>query len=909
MSTVVIYSYGVGEFAQQVFNAVAAVINSGSFTRVMQGLFFIAGITAAVQFTQTRRVSDLMMSILRYIVVMSLLVLPQTRVLVKDDVMRTHYTVDHVPIGLALPASLTTSFFHGLTEWIETTFHWPDDLSYSKTGYLFASQIVQNTGQFQITDPEFSRSVKSYLEQCMFYDIYLERYSLKELLQAEDIWAFVSARASVNRAFLLNGVVTVCKEGVVALNKQWEQVMEDSGLRYSRLVFPGMKHKTPVELKALFYSHIATGFHYLTGMSSDAHQILQQNLMINALKDTALNNPELGMLSYAVTRANAQKSAANTTIGLMMTRWLPPMMGAVECLMYAMFILVVMYCLFTQGEKTFLNYVLSLVWIGSWPVVYALMNFGFIWAIRLRSAGHTLSFYDSGHLSQVQYDMSSLFGYFTLLVPYVAWGMMNLSKQGMGSVFTQMSQLVGGSVQSLGGAASGEALSGNFNFGNTSFGNHSLNNTHGFKQDTNLSYMSGSLSTSLPSGSTITEFVDGHGAVNMDPALSRLNTNVHLSSSQRTASSIQAESSLSAAMTDSSAITENLSSAVRNLYDVGTHIHQSTSSGEQYGVTVSGGYADSVSKLTADIDKYAQDNNVSVQDAIKKLVGGYANVSWHAGVDSKDSFFGNALGSLVGASLGTKLSGGIKGERDLTHSDQVSQNFSNSKEFTQNNNFNQNLENSLRAIKEQSFRANTDEGQRLTEGLSANYDCAEQASQSFNMHLQEAKAYRDLASFSQDNAASIDVNAQQEFMEWLSHQSMYSNQGPMGMRQAEVLLRSSPDLRASYAERFVQERIAQNLGRWKEDHLSRASVQEAGLHYRDQVASKNRIQNNHMNNKTLVDKVAQSSGISDAEIHINALKNAEHMIEHSKKMIEEQHHTIDSKTGSITDLVRDKIYE
>lgn len=57
------------------------------------------------------------------------------------------YEVDNVPIGLAIPASLTTRVKRAHQSY-EMVFALPDSVTYSKTGMLFGSNLVAKSTDF-----------------------------------------------------------------------------------------------------------------------------------------------------------------------------------------------------------------------------------------------------------------------------------------------------------------------------------------------------------------------------------------------------------------------------------------------------------------------------------------------------------------------------------------------------------------------------------------------------------------------------------------------------------------------------------------------------------------------------------------------------------------------------------------
>lgn len=852
MSQVIIYSYGVAEFTAAVLNAVASIVNDPSFDTLMKATLLIAGFIAAAQYSYTRHWSVLASCLIRYSVVMALLLIPKYTVTVHDSVMQNDYPVGNVPLGLALPASIVTTTFHYLTTTMETAFHWTNDESYNKTGFLFASQILKNSYNVQIMDANFKKSLDSFIAQCVFYDIYLGAYTIKDLLNSDNIWGLITSRPSANRAFMLDGVVTVCSAGAPLLSEQWSGMIDNTAEKYLNIILPAYQMKSRLnqnnDLKAMLFNGIGLGHGALTGIARNGAEILKQNLMINALQNAALDNPELGMRSYAVTKANLQKATGNNDMGYMMASWLPAMMGVVESMIYSLFPLIILFCLFNGGEKVIANYIMSMIWVGCWPLIFAVLNFGFTWYTQSKAQGHGISYYDMHYLNNLQFQMSSLFGYFTMAVPFLAKGLLNLGKQGLDATFTHMSQLIGGSTQSLAMSASGETVSGNLSMGNTSFDNHSMHNMSGYKYDTNTNFASGAMTTQLASGSMLTQTGDGASVVKMGGALSDLNTNIGLSEKISATASMQADRALSASKSDQVSYTENMSSSLRNLYDIGNQISKDTNSVEHLGITASSAHTEAATNFAAYIDKYAQNTGKSVDDSIRDNIGRFGNSTASIGIDSKKSILGSVASLTTGASVSGNLSAGVKKEHDISTSNITSNSYQKGQEFQNNDNYSNAYESGVRAISENGFRASTTEGQRLLDGMSSSFDKAEQASKSYSAHIQESSSYRELESYARDTASTVNYNANQEFIDFVANKPLYSGQGAMGINQAEALLRANPELRNRYAEHFVQEKTNASISKWQQEHINKNDVYAE--HYKNQTSihNMNNIKNHFTDN-------------------------------------------------------------
>src|SRR3546814_17519182 len=85
----------------------------------------------------------------------------------------------------------------------ELGFGFPDDLKYSKNGMIYGARLLESTRSLRSADPEFATNFDEHVRQCVFYDLLLGRYSMKELSESDDIWATIApgsaARAQKDR--------------------------------------------------------------------------------------------------------------------------------------------------------------------------------------------------------------------------------------------------------------------------------------------------------------------------------------------------------------------------------------------------------------------------------------------------------------------------------------------------------------------------------------------------------------------------------------------------------------------------------------------------------------------------------------------------------------------------------------
>ncbi len=220
-----------------------------------------------------------------------------------------------------------------------------------------ASRLVLASTQFQVTDPNFQRSLQSFVHQCVFYDVLLHKYSWNDLLTAPHLWDFIGRYASPARAFAYyqpsQSQIVTCKEGFTKLNQEWKNTLQEAATRYGARLFPDNE-----DAKMQLLSYLPDSYQFLTGISDDAATLMQQNMMANALQNglmtmSASTNAPAALEAYAFTKAQQQKRLTNETVGDMAAYWIPIMKNVLEATLYGSFLFVFLLLMFPFGPGIF----------------------------------------------------------------------------------------------------------------------------------------------------------------------------------------------------------------------------------------------------------------------------------------------------------------------------------------------------------------------------------------------------------------------------------------------------------------------------------------------------------------------------------------------------------------------------
>lgn len=515
-----VYSIGGGEILYEVLKSVALCLNGGSGT--LAAMLRIGGLCGAfiayyiilyknpLEVIRTWGLPVLMM--------VNLLFVPTTTIWIKDTITRYAYKIDRVPYGLALFASCTSKLGHALTGIVEQSFSLPDDMNYQKNGMLFGSDIMEKAKTFRITNQNFKENMRNFIGQCVKYDIMLnQKYSFDELRNTSDIWGLITSNPSKNRGIFwipIDGKgrsqYVTCEGAVQKFNQLWNTELDRTFSVLGRKFFTGrfignsgsnsqklhmdshLENALKNEAKANLFNITS----YLGDMAASAEETLRQSLLINAIGDAASENSKAvgNAVTYAETRALQQQNNTFDTIGKLATKLLPIMKAVIEALAYACFIFVIPLCMVPNGYKFLMNWGAVLIWLQTWPLIYAVLNFIMNIAARASTlseigtaGGLTIANYVG--VSDANAEIKLIAGYLAMSIPFICIAVV----KGVGTFVHLASQLTGTSMQAASSAAA-EVTSGNFSFGNVSMGNTSLNN---------MSQLQKNFSSSLSAGGHI----------------------------------------------------------------------------------------------------------------------------------------------------------------------------------------------------------------------------------------------------------------------------------------------------------------------------------------------------------------------------------------------------------------------
>lgn len=877
-----VYVYGDGQLFREYFNAIVAFFGTSTFSSLLNISLLLATATVCYSFVTKRSVMVLIKWFGLFYVSVYMLFTPRATVTIIDRVNGSMgYPVDHVPLGLAVLASYTSAIDDALTQSLEFNFTMPDYMPYHETGMVFASRLMTMANQFEINDAVFDGNLKEFIHQCVFYDILLNKYSINDLLAASNVWNFVSANASPARAFIYNGLVTTCKEGATKLTSDWQKVLTDSAQDYSQRLYP---HLAKDKAKTQMLNDLPISFRYLTQVSESAQDIMQQNLMANAIQRGVVGmgaklDASAALESYTFARAEEQKRLTNKTTGEMAAAWLAKLKITLEAVLYGSFIFIVLLSVFPFGAMVLRNYALSLLWIHLWAPMYAIINLMVSYDAQSKStaaANGALSLKAMSGLLQINSDIASLAGALSMSVPFLVSGIVF----GMHKVLAHGAQSDNGISQAAIGAGVNEAVTGNLSFGNTSFGNQHANNISTNHVDSSGRVSSGMMTSQLAGGSLFSVAADGTHIMDMRGSLSNLGASVNLMDGLRSSYAQQVERAETAAMSDSVSYGQSANTAIKNMYDLSQHLGKSSASGDSWSISSNTSAGKAIAENNRLTQEYADRHHMSFHDAASVLGSAYVDGRLSGGLG-----VGTGPTSPINARVGGSASGGMSRTSSHTSGTDKGSVYSDAQSFIQDSNYSKNVDLIARASKDHSLRFNDEKANRLVDSMGASFDKADSARMDMQSHYQEAQSARVNASRMEEHAASIQVNGTHEYSQWLENQPGTNGKGKMGARSIEAI-NKDPHLSQYYANQFIEQYKSKLESNWNHGF----TTSKEGIHQQFETNSQgiptsNSLHKIHDTNVSQIKNQSGKEGLRGSLVDTSARQQVENALSENNHVI------------------------
>ncbi|WP_258286531.1 conjugal transfer mating-pair stabilization protein TraG [Escherichia ruysiae] len=819
-----VYVMSGGEFFQAAFNGVATLIGTSTWDTLFHIVGFFSAMALFFVYIRGHDPKEVLKFIAVFILITSVLVIPKRTVHIIDMTNPTLVLrVDNVPTGLSVPFRFITSIGGSLTKIYDSVFHTPDSVAYSKTGMLFGATLMANTTDVVAQNSDLATLLKEYVQQCVIGDIMLShKYSMAELMQSSDPYEIIFRKPSP-----LRGVIVPRGNSLAQAGFQTCEALANNVLKRELKVDTTKGGKTwdyyvnrfigpRASADTLFGLMMADsyGFYYQGGR--DASEILRQNVVMNAIKQgitthTAASGNVASLVNMADQSSNSKMRLSWAASGGLAATFVPVMHTVLMAMLVGMFpIIILLATIHGLTLPVLKGYVFSLVYLQSWPPLYAILNYAMSYYLKGETKGMNFSLSNLNTIQQTHSDIGLMAAWLSNSIPFIAAGLVF----GLWRVVSQAGNYLGSSINSTASSAASQAADGTW-----AFNNMQMENVSGFKWDTNQSVRDGQMLTQHASGATTTKTAGGGILHDGKSAISSLATDIQFG--RMLSSSYQAQ------QREAESQVQSLSNSISHGSQlVGSQLTQWAQQRGNSDTVVSG--ADSsrattltqaINKLNSVADSLAKRTGISTSEAVKEVLNKSQSGDFTAGVSlsvGKDKLFG-----LLSAKANTDFS--YKGSDQSSHginsdiSSKTDHDRSLTVQETKDVRDAMDVINNHRTTDNSSHTDNASSS--LSEQLASNLSDLQGQIKQYKDALNRSHEYAQMASYAENNSASINSNYSQEFVN-------YVHQSAPGRATTVLTDAGNPSLRAEreqLAQAFVDEKLKPQLEQEFRENRLRAS--------------------------------------------------------------------------------------
>ncbi|EEJ1463256.1 conjugal transfer mating pair stabilization protein TraG [Salmonella enterica subsp. enterica] len=862
-----VYVIAGGEWLRNNLNAIAAFMSSRTWDSIEKIALTLSVLVVAIVWVQRHNVMDLLGWVAVFVLI-SLLVTVRTSVQIIDnsDLVKVH-RVDNVPVGLALPLSLTTRIGHAMVAGYEMIFAQPDSVTYSKTGMLFGANLVTKSTDFLSRNPEITSLFQDYVQNCVMGDIYLNhKYSLEELMNSADPYTLIFSKPSPLRHVPNNNynfldkplqkeLFITCLQASTELKQRLAVDSAQGGKTWSyyvRQLFGGRP-----DPNLLFSQMLGDSYSYFYGSSQSASQIIRQNVTINALREgitsyAARSGDTASLMNLATTSSMEKQRLAHASIGQVALRSLPMMQTILTGIAIGIFPLLVLAAVFNKLTLSVLKgYVFALMWLQSWPLLYAILNSAMTFYARQNGAPVVLS-----EISQIQLkysDLATTAGYISMMIPPLSWAMV----KGLGAGFSGVySHFASSAISPTAGAAAGVVD------GNYSYGNMQTENVNGFSWSTNSTTSFGQMTYQTGSGATTTQTRDGNMVMDASGAQSRLPVNINATRQIAAAQQEMAREASTKAESALHGFSSSIASAWNTLSQFGSNRGSSDSVTGGADSTMSAQDSMMASRMRSAVESYAKAHNISNEQATRELASRStkASAGMYGDAYAKGHLGLSMLGTGGGVGFQTGVKASVDGSDDDSHEASSGSRASHDARHDVDAKATQDFKEASdyftsRKVSESGSHTDNNADSRVDQ-LSASLNSAKQSYDQYTTNLTRSHEYAEMASRTESMSGQMSEDLSQQFAQYVMKRTP---------QDAEAILTntSSPEIadrRRAMAWSFVQEQVQPDVDNsWSNargDISSSMSTVSGGGNKQDVIAD-------HQAHQAMVEQQTQNSNISN----------------------------------------------
>ena len=527
MADFTIETYWNVETLYYVFNAVAAMMGGVGFSGLLKTVFLFSLGLGMFSYVAGKQL-EMAQWFVQALIFTTLLNMPIARVTFVDKTnLQPPRVVANVPFAMALVGQMVNMTFGFITSQYETAFQIPEELGLAQGDVGFGHRILKQINHAEIQDPGLRADLFQFFKECTLYDIKDGQITPQQIVGGTNVWQEIFTNTTPARFVTYDTltpmpVTDTCQNAALILKDRVNNAATSAQTFYGKQAFP--LAQSDALATSMFMNATGASYDWILQSSQNSADAMRQAMFNNIWRQAGttlpamLNDPaqvtEVSAL-MGEAQAAAQANGSNSVLSLLGQETLPHMRNWLEAILYALFPVVAILMIVSSADgakKILVGYMMSLAWIGLWPVLFAVINH--LSLMYLKHKANALSL-----IAGVPFQLSDVFdstlineqaqiGYLVVLVPFIASAIVRLGQGGFMSI---ADQAISG-FNSNGALAGAANASGNVSMGQVGLDTQVVNTTTMFKMDYGLALQGGGATIGTASGGVARMASDGSAA-------------------------------------------------------------------------------------------------------------------------------------------------------------------------------------------------------------------------------------------------------------------------------------------------------------------------------------------------------------------------------------------------------------
>ncbi|MGV8948500.1 MAG: conjugal transfer protein TraG N-terminal domain-containing protein [Candidatus Paracaedibacter sp.] len=778
-----VYSYGGAQILWKVFSSLAMLATSTYFYKLSILMIGVALLTVAARAIPVASLPFLFKKwIMPTFFLMAFFWGPKVKVDIVDHV-DTNFkasSVANVPFGVAFAASLTTKMSDVLVGVIEKFMTTSDMERYSQVGPMFGARLMYEARTLTIRDPLMRENLKDFTRQCYAWPYVFTNIApgKKAALESQDMLGFIETNAHK------------------ALGMYWRYPDGKTEFMFCSKCAAKVREVIPLEVETGFQSlaknlfggtsdgvyetqrlkqYFGDAWSYLAKGSSDAANVIQQELMLNsyraALQDKReefglARNPALSYLNAE--RGQVQQDESSLVKFALFGTQVPMLHSIFMAIALMFFIIVAPFTFMNGGLHLIQTFAKVMLWLATWAPLSAILNaLGHMYlakanAGQLMGYGEGLNLMTQSGLADSAYHAYAFVMGLQLTVPAVSWALLS---GGGGYAMSQLATSLTQGSESFAAKAGAEVVDGNMTFDSQTLHHKSVANTQLAQQQLSPNINSGSRIDDGTMATTYGVTKDGEfdRTGTFQQHLTNMGTNKSANDGVSALWQAQSNRSLSSSIAQSKSAAEQVQLGSNELFSIMKDLSTTEGFTNTFGESGNSNVQKSISETVDQVESFAKSHNLSNEKAMSMLLSGAVEAKANFGTKGGSIAPGGvgAAGLLGNITTGVNASLGGQYRVDSKDSDSLSK----STNIGDSNRFAANLSHAINYLDDKKGSIGDSLKKGKLEQIQHNFSTGQSYGEQAVANRQEAEMYSEGATFQRQQSMTSSSNLNDESLQ------------------------------------------------------------------------------------------------------------------------------------------------